>query len=53
MYKIKFIHGKCMYIEAQTTNQSIFSNFKSLLLYIFTIYVAIFFIDVFFFKLTI
>jgi hypothetical protein len=29
-----------MYIEAQTTNQSIFFNFKSPLLYIWCIYVA-------------
>jgi hypothetical protein len=32
---------KCMYIEAQTTNQSIFFNFKSPLLYIWCIYIAI------------
>jgi hypothetical protein len=34
---------KCMYIKAQTINQSIFFNFKSLLLYIWCIYVANFF----------
>jgi len=34
---------KCMYIEAKTTNQSIFFNFKSPLLYIWCIYVTMFF----------
>ncbi len=33
---------KCMYIKAQTRNQSIYFNFKSPLLYIWCIYVAIF-----------
>jgi hypothetical protein len=36
-----------MCIKAQTINQFIFFNFKSPLLYIWCIYVAIFFIDVF------
>jgi hypothetical protein len=34
---------KCMYIETQIRSQSIFFNFKSPLLYIWCIYVAIFF----------
>ncbi len=35
---------KCMYIDAQTINHSIFFNFKSPLLYIWCLYVATFFI---------
>ncbi len=34
---------KCMYIEAQKKNQSIFFNFKSPLLYMWCIYVVIIF----------
>ncbi len=40
-----------MYIDAETSNQSIFFNFKSPLLYIWCIYVAIFFTYVFFLLL--
>jgi hypothetical protein len=39
-----------MYIEAQIANQSIIFNFKSLLLYIWCIYVVIVLIDVFFLQ---